>query len=185
MAVPTARKPRHNPHTIVDGPEGATFSTPSSRGAPKWADDPDEVNAELEAMDARDEAKRTGQHVAAHKENIRRDRSAAARSTRERSSAHTAALGEAARRDKAAADAAAARRPSAILGRASSRARTVASAGPSSGGGLSVTDGSGFVMALLVVGWVVLPLLNGGPAAMRNLWRAKFFNKDAKGDPLP
>lgn len=184
MAVPTARKPRHNPHTIVHGEEGVTDSKPSSRGAPKWADDPDEVNRELEAMDARDEARRTGQHVAAHKENIRRDRSAKTSAARARSSAHTAALGEAARRDKAAADAAAARRPSAVLGRASSKARTVSGALPSSGS-LSISDGSGFALALLVGGWVVLPLLQGGPAAMRNLWRAKFFNKGPDGQALP
>lgn len=40
-------------------------------------------------------------------------------------------------------------------------------------------------MAYLMYEWVLLPLLTGGPTKVRNVWRAKFFNKDAKGNWLP
>lgn len=170
-------RPRFQPHLIEDSEP--VDSKPSSRGAPKWADDPDEINAELAAMDQRDaerrERSRAIAHTRAHQENIRRDRVAKRRATTEN-----------ARREKAAADAAAARRPAAVLGRTSKRAGAFSSAIPrGTGGGLTVTDASGFVLALLGWSWVALPLLTGGPAAMRNVWRAKFFNKDSKGNPIP
>lgn len=43
----------------------------------------------------------------------------------------------------------------------------------------------GFILGLLVYGWVALPLLTGGPTAVKNVWRAKFFNKGPKGEWLP
>lgn len=47
------------------------------------------------------------------------------------------------------------------------------------------TDASGFVLALLFWSWVALPVLQGGPAAVKDTLRAKFFNKDANGEWLP
>jgi hypothetical protein len=49
----------------------------------------------------------------------------------------------------------------------------------------TVDSGAGFVLGLLVWGWVVLPFLAGGPAAVRNTLRAKFFNKAPDGSWLP
>lgn len=46
-------------------------------------------------------------------------------------------------------------------------------------------SGAGFILGLLVWGWVALPFLTGGPAAVRDTLRAKFFNKAADGTWLP
>jgi hypothetical protein len=116
-------------------------------------------------------------HTRAHQENIRRTKSAGLRAQRETTARARADADAAAR-------AAAARKPAARLGRVQKRAQTVGSVLPRSSR-LSVSDASGFTMALLFGGWVVLPLLNGGPAAMRNVWRAKFFNKGPDGSDLP
>lgn len=175
--------PRHDPHSEAT----LTASRPSSRGAPAWADDPAAVNAELAEMDQRDahtaHTKRETAHVQAHKEQARRNRSAKAKATREKSSAHTAALAENSSRDKAAADAAAARTFGGRAKRAGQVADTVGSV--SSGGGLRIDDASGFVLGLLAWSWLILPMLNGGPSAVRDILRAKFVNKDSNGDPLP
>lgn len=48
-----------------------------------------------------------------------------------------------------------------------------------------VDNGAGFLLALLVWGWVGLPLLRGGPAEVKKVLLAKFFNKDAQGRWLP
>lgn len=48
-----------------------------------------------------------------------------------------------------------------------------------------VDDGAGFVLGLLVWGWVILPFLKNGVAGVRNTLRAKFFNKAADGSWLP
>lgn len=47
------------------------------------------------------------------------------------------------------------------------------------------SSAAGVVLALLFWGWVALPLIQGGPAQVRNTLRAKFFNKDAEGKWLP
>lgn len=49
----------------------------------------------------------------------------------------------------------------------------------------TVDSGAGFILGLLVWGWVVLPFLTGGPTGVRNVLRAKFFNKAADGSWLP
>lgn len=127
-------------------------------------------------MDQRDaqnlHGKREKAHVAAHRENIRRNRSAQSRADR---SAAAAA-------NKAQADADAA----SIGGRAKTlggQANTIGSV--TSGGGLRIDDASGFVLALLAWSWVVLPFLDGGATGVRNMLRAKFFNKGPDGKYLP
>lgn len=45
--------------------------------------------------------------------------------------------------------------------------------------------GAGFVLGLVFWVWVGMPFLRGGPGAVRDQLRAKFFNKDAKGNWLP
>ncbi len=52
------------------------------------------------------------------------------------------------------------------------------------GGGM-VSNGAGFVLALVFWGWVVLPFVKGGPAGVRDVIRAKFINKAADGSWLP
>lgn len=52
------------------------------------------------------------------------------------------------------------------------------------------TDATGFVLALMFWGWVVLPMLRADspaamPAAVGNVLRAKFFNKGPDGAWLP
>lgn len=47
------------------------------------------------------------------------------------------------------------------------------------------SNGGGFLLALLVWGWVGLPFLRGGPAQVRNVLRAKFVNKGPDGKWLP
>lgn len=134
-------------------------------------------------MDQRDAGKRQSAHVAAHKENIRRNRSAKAAAGRAAAKATRdadAASAEAAR--KAAADAEAA----SVGGRAKafqSKASTVGQV--TSGGGLEIDDASGFVLGLLAWSWIVLPFLNGGASGVRDMLRAKFFNKAPDGTYLP
>lgn len=51
-------------------------------------------------------------------------------------------------------------------------------------GGVTVSDASGFVLALVVWSWIGLPYLQHGPTGVRDVWRAKFFNKGPKGEAL-
>lgn len=53
------------------------------------------------------------------------------------------------------------------------------------GSGSAVDSGAGVVLGYLLYVWVLLPLVQGGPTRVKNVWRAKFFNKDAKGNWLP
>jgi hypothetical protein len=54
------------------------------------------------------------------------------------------------------------------------------------GGGGSVVDGgAGWVLGLLLWGWVGLPFMKGGPAQVKKVWLAKFFNKAPDGSQLP
>lgn len=46
-------------------------------------------------------------------------------------------------------------------------------------------DASGFLLALMLWGWVVLPYLDGGAERVKDVLRAKCFNKGAKGEWLP
>jgi hypothetical protein len=46
-------------------------------------------------------------------------------------------------------------------------------------------DAAGFILGLLVWGWVVLPFLRGGTDGVRDVWRAKWLNKGADGSELP
>jgi hypothetical protein len=49
----------------------------------------------------------------------------------------------------------------------------------------AVDEGAGFLLALLLWGWVGLPFLQGGPGRVRDVLRAKFFNRGADGKWLP
>jgi hypothetical protein len=46
-------------------------------------------------------------------------------------------------------------------------------------------DGAGVVLALIAWAWVGLPYLQGGPGRVRDVLRAKFFNRAADGSWLP
>lgn len=46
-------------------------------------------------------------------------------------------------------------------------------------------DLSGFLLGLLVWGWVVLPFLRGGTTGVKDVWRAKWLNKGPSGQWLP
>lgn len=46
-------------------------------------------------------------------------------------------------------------------------------------------QGAGVILGMLLWGWIVLPLLKGGPREVRNVIRAKFLNKAADGSWLP
>jgi hypothetical protein len=37
------------------------------------------------------------------------------------------------------------------------------------------------ILALIAWGWIGLPLIQGGPTKVRDVWRAKFFNKAPDG----
>jgi len=50
--------------------------------------------------------------------------------------------------------------------------------------GGAVDDAGGFVLAVMVWGWVILPFLQGGPGRVRDVLEAKFLNK-SDGVPLP
>jgi hypothetical protein len=43
----------------------------------------------------------------------------------------------------------------------------------------------GFILAFFVIGWVVLPFIQGGPQRVKALWLAKFTNKSPDGKWLP
>jgi hypothetical protein len=45
-------------------------------------------------------------------------------------------------------------------------------------------EGAGFVLGLLVWGWVVLPFLKHGPKGVKDVLRAKFLNKAPDGSWL-
>lgn len=49
----------------------------------------------------------------------------------------------------------------------------------------AVSNGAGFVLALLFWSWVGLPLLRGGPPEVKKVFMAKFLNKDVTGKWLP
>ena len=51
--------------------------------------------------------------------------------------------------------------------------------------GSPAEQGAGFVLALLLWGWVGLPFLKGGPAEVKKVLMAKFFNKAPSGAYLP
>ena len=48
-----------------------------------------------------------------------------------------------------------------------------------------VDQGAGWVLGLLVWGWVVLPFVKGGPKQVKKVWMAKFLNKAPDGSFLP
>ena len=48
-----------------------------------------------------------------------------------------------------------------------------------------VDSGAGVVLGVLFWAWVALPFLRGGPAGVRNMLKAKFFNKAPDGTWLP
>lgn len=55
-----------------------------------------------------------------------------------------------------------------------------------SGGGFKpVADGAGWVLGLLLWGWIGIPFLKGGPAQVKKVWMAKFLNKAPDGSFLP
>lgn len=45
--------------------------------------------------------------------------------------------------------------------------------------------GAGWLLGLLLWAWVGLPFIKGGPTGVKNVWRAKFFNKAPDGSELP
>lgn len=60
------------------------------------------------------------------------------------------------------------------------------SVGKTIGSGISyANEGAGFVLGLLVWGWLVRPYLKGGTPLVKAVLMAKFFNKDPKGKELP
>jgi hypothetical protein len=46
-------------------------------------------------------------------------------------------------------------------------------------------DWAGFLFGAVLWCWVGLPLVQGGPSRVKDVLRAKFTNKDAKGNYLP
>jgi hypothetical protein len=46
-------------------------------------------------------------------------------------------------------------------------------------------QGAGFVLGLMVWGWVALPFLKGGPSEVKKVLMAKFLNKAPNGAWLP
>jgi hypothetical protein len=54
---------------------------------------------------------------------------------------------------------------------------------PSAGG--VVDNGAGIILAFLAWVWVIDPFLQKGTQGAKDVLRAKFFNKDAKGNWLP
>lgn len=165
--------PRHDPHGET------TLTARRSPSRPAWTDDIGKVNqAQDEAafQEAhRAETKKKAAHIGAHKENIRRNRAAATKKTRQDAQAAAAA------QKQAEADAAA----RSVGGRAASVQRTtgaISSALPSSAPDIS--DASGLVLALFGWCWIALPMIQGGPSAVRDVWRAKFFNKGPGGTVL-
>jgi len=59
------------------------------------------------------------------------------------------------------------------------------SVGKSIGSGISYANqGAGFVLGLLVWGWLVRPFLDGGVPGVKAVLMAKFFNKGTNGKEL-
>jgi len=48
-----------------------------------------------------------------------------------------------------------------------------------------VNTGAGFLLGLMFWGWIILPLIRGGPPEVRKTIRAKFLNKAPDGSWLP
>lgn len=48
-----------------------------------------------------------------------------------------------------------------------------------------VDDGAGFILGLLVWGWLVLPFITHGPSGVKAVLMAKFLNKAPDGSWLP
>ena len=48
-----------------------------------------------------------------------------------------------------------------------------------------VQGGAGFLLALITWGWVVMPFLEGGPAQIHKVLKAKFLNRAPDGSWLP
>jgi hypothetical protein len=69
--------------------------------------------------------------------------------------------------------------------KSSTKPTTAGTSGSSTDSRLGVSDAGGAVLALLFWSWMVLPMLQGGPDRMKNVLRAKFFNKGPKGEWLP
>jgi len=68
---------------------------------------------------------------------------------------------------------------------ASSRRPRVSMPSLPRGAGGVVNDGAGLVLAFFAWTWIGLPFLQGGVTGVKNVLRAKFFNKDSKGNWLP
>jgi hypothetical protein len=49
----------------------------------------------------------------------------------------------------------------------------------------AVNAGAGWVLGLLLWGWVVLPFVKGGPAGVKAVFLSKFLNKAPDGSRLP
>lgn len=77
-----------------------------------------------------------------------------------------------------------AQRPAARPGRAgwSGRRGLRRIAAPAASG---VQGGAGFLLALIAWGWVVMPFLEGGPAQIHKVLKAKFLNRAPDGSWLP
>lgn len=56
---------------------------------------------------------------------------------------------------------------------------------PSTQSRVVVENGAGFLLAVLVWGWVIMPFLHGGTTGVKNMLRAKFLNKAPDGAWLP
>jgi hypothetical protein len=52
-------------------------------------------------------------------------------------------------------------------------------------GGGAVDNGAGIILAFLAWVWVLDPFLQHGPTGVKDVLRAKFFNKDKDGNWLP
>ena len=56
---------------------------------------------------------------------------------------------------------------------------------PTLGGGQVASAGAGWILGVLVWGWIVLPFVKGGPGQVAVTLRAKFLNQAKDGSPLP
>lgn len=56
---------------------------------------------------------------------------------------------------------------------------------PSLGGGQIASAGAGWVLGVLLWGWIVLPFVKGGPTQVAATLRAKFLNQSPDGSALP
>jgi hypothetical protein len=65
------------------------------------------------------------------------------------------------------------------------RGSTRGSGGSSGRGFKPINDGAGWVLGLLLWGWIGLPFVKGGPAQVKKVLMAKFFNKAPDGSFLP